>query len=76
MQPVSSGATHLAGASATLPHMSPNQANPTASQQYATLPKHVIIPKTAPSQSCTAVKMENAQPATSQSSIPAFASAL
>ena len=76
MQPVSGGATPLAGASATLPRTSPNQANPTASQQYATLPKHVIIPKTEASESSTAVKMENAQPATSQSSIPVFASAL
>ena len=75
MQPVSDGATLLAGASATLPRTSPNQANPTASQQYATLPKHVIIPKTEASQSRTAVKTENAQSATSQSSIPAFASA-
>jgi hypothetical protein len=74
--PVSGGATLLAGASATLPRTSPNQANPPASQQYATLPKHVTIPKTEASQSCTAVKMENAQSATSQSSIPAFASAL
>lgn len=76
MQPVSGGATPLAGASATLPRTSPNQANPPASQQYATLPKLVTIPKTAASQSYTAVKMENAQSATSQSSIPAFASAL
>ena len=76
MQPVSGGATPLAGASATLPRTSPNQANPPASQQYATLPKLVTIPKTEASQSCTAVKMENARSATSQSSIPAFASAL
>ena len=76
MQPVSGGATPLAGASATLPRTSPNQANPPASQQYATLPKHVIIPKTEASQSCTAVKMENTKSATSQSSIPAFASKL
>jgi len=76
MQPVPGGTTPLAGASATLPRTSPNQANPTVSQQYATLPTHVIIPKTEASQSCTAVKMENAQSATSQSSIPAFASAL
>ena len=76
MQPVSGGATPLAGASATLPRTSPNQANPTASQQYATLPLHASIPKTEASQSCTAMKMENAPSATSQSSIPAFASTL
>jgi hypothetical protein len=76
MQPVSGGATLLAGASATLPRTSPNQANPTASQQYATLPLHASVPKTEASQSYTAVKMENAPSATSQPSIPAYASAL
>lgn len=76
MQPVSGGATPLAGASATLPRTSPNQANPTASQQYATLPLHASISKTEASESHTAVKMGKAPSAASQSSIPAYASAL
>jgi hypothetical protein len=75
MQPVSGGAIHLAGASTTLPRTSPNQANLTASQHYATLPLQASIPRTRASPSHTVAKAENAPTATSESPVPAHASA-
>lgn len=76
MQSVSGGATPLAAASTTLPRTSPNQANLTASQQYATMPLQASIPKTQASQSRIAEKMENTSSAASQPIVPAYASAL
>lgn len=76
MQSVSGGSTPLAGASTTLPRTSPNQANPTASQQYATLPLQASIPKTQALQSHVTEKVENAPSATCQPSVSAYASAL
>lgn len=76
MQPVSGGANPLAGVSTTLPRTSPNQANLTASQQYATLPLQASIPKTQASLSHAAAKTENTPSATSHSSVPPYASAL
>jgi len=74
MQPVSGGPTPPAGASTTLPRTSPNQANLTASQQYASLPLQASIPKTQASQSSMTDKMENTPSATSQLSVPTYAS--
>jgi hypothetical protein len=56
--------------------MSPNQANLTESQQYATLPLQASIPKTQALQSHAAEKMKNTPSATSNPSVPAYASAL